>query len=504
MQHNTVRVERSGRGGLIAACLATALIAAACGSDGDSTEASDVKAARDRFCNTSASYVQALDRYGRLFTEEGATVGDLRVSGKELSDSRAAVEEAAAELQAANEATVASVNAEAASSSSVTGDTAKPLIVEVDDASIARLASSESEFVDALAGVDDSTPVVDASIEVSSAGYQLQVAWLVLLNDVGCFEGQAQSDALTATRDYVSALQADLQSAGFYDGAVDGVYGPITVTAVEALQRQAGLPVTGLLDRASQAALADLLAGQKSAQVSALQGLLTALGYWTEPIDGIWSDDVANALAKLQVGLGLEPTGQMDVATLRAIQETMAAGTAATGSTTSGATTATTATDATTTSATSPATTEPPTTTAPPAPNEIVDVLRGDGRFTTLLSLLDSEGLTPTLSGEGRFTLFAPTDEAFAAVPAADLAAVRSDPATLRQVLLGHLVNGAVLTADYLVAAGRVTTAARTEVAVTNVNNVVTIGGTATVIDRDIDADNGIVHAIGAVLLPSS
>ena len=82
--------------------------------------------------------------------------------------------------------------------------------------------------------------------------------------------------------------------------------------------------------------------------------------------------------------------------------------------------------------------------------------------------------------------------------------AIGGDPEMLSQVLLGHLVEGAVLSAGYLVKTGSVTTAAGGELTVSEAGNVVTVGGTATVIDADLVAGNGLIHAIDMVLLPTN
>ena len=86
---------------------------------------------------------------------------------------------------------------------------------------------------------------------------------------------------------------------------------------MERLQEDFDLPVTGLLDPASQAALAEVLGQQESAQVAALQGILTATGHYGGPIDGVWSPEVEEALKELQTDLGVPATGVVDAATLR-------------------------------------------------------------------------------------------------------------------------------------------------------------------------------------------
>src|SRR4029450_11753854 len=103
----------------------------------------------------------------------------------------------------------------------------------------------------------------------------------------------------------------------------DGIYGPETVAAVEALQTDSGLPVTGLVDRATAAALEDAVAavGAEAASLAvahtaAVQSILTAAGYWTGPIDGQWTDALTTALQSFQADLGVPATGVVDAATL--------------------------------------------------------------------------------------------------------------------------------------------------------------------------------------------
>ncbi|MCB0176162.1 MAG: fasciclin domain-containing protein, partial [Anaerolineae bacterium] len=82
------------------------------------------------------------------------------------------------------------------------------------------------------------------------------------------------------------------------------------------------------------------------------------------------------------------------------------------------------------------------------ASNTVVDVLTEDGRFSTLITALDAAGLVETLQGEGPFTVFAPTDDAFASLPAGALDDLLADPTMLNNVLLMHVVDGQVMAAD--------------------------------------------------------
>ena len=139
---------------------------------------------------------------------------------------------------------------------------------------------------------------------------------------------QEAAEQVTA---YTIALQTDLQAAGFYEGPIDGIYGPQTVAAVEQLQTEAGLRVTGLVDQATAAALQAKLdelglsaAAESLRQTTALQTVLTLTGYWTGPIDGVWTDELTQALMDFQTALGVEPTGVVDAATIAAFQQAIA------------------------------------------------------------------------------------------------------------------------------------------------------------------------------------
>ena len=157
------------------------------------------------------------------------------------------------------------------------------------------------------------------------------MSWLALFADVGCLTDAQQEQAATAVRDYTIALQQDLADAGYFEGEVDGVYGPETVEAVQALQKANGLPETGTVDKATEAALrAELEAAggaaaqEEMASTAALQQTLKLAGYWDGPVDGQWSDELTDALKEFQTDLGVEPTGEVDAATIAAFEEALA------------------------------------------------------------------------------------------------------------------------------------------------------------------------------------
>lgn len=139
-------------------------------------------------------------------------------------------------------------------------------------------------------------------------------------------------------------------------------------------------------------------------------------------------------------------------------------------------------------------------TSTPASVGTIVDVAVGAGNFTTLVAAVTAADLVETLSGEGPFTVFAPTDEAFAALPAGllDALLLPENKAILAQILTYHVVAGKVMAAD--VTAGDVATVEGSTIKLATEGGV-TVNG-AKVVAADVAADNGVIHAIDAVILP--
>ena len=141
--------------------------------------------------------------------------------------------------------------------------------------------------------------------------------------------------------------------------------------------------------------------------------------------------------------------------------------------------------------------------TAPAAPaKNIVQTAVAAGKFKTLVSLVKKAGLAGALQGKGPFTVFAPTDAAFAKVPKATLAALAKDKAKLKAVLLYHVAKGKV-TSGKVVKLKSVKTLQGGAVAVKVANGKVYVGG-ARVVTPDVMASNGVIHVINKVLIPSS
>jgi uncharacterized surface protein with fasciclin (FAS1) repeats len=139
------------------------------------------------------------------------------------------------------------------------------------------------------------------------------------------------------------------------------------------------------------------------------------------------------------------------------------------------------------------------TSAAPPA-NTIVDVAIGAGSFKTLVKAVEAAGLVETLRGPGPFTVFAPTDEAFAKLPAGTLQALLKDKTKLAQILTYHVVSGAVSSAQ-VVGLKTAKTVNGKDLPVMVMSGKVMVGN-AHVVKTDIGASNGVIHVIDAVLLP--
>jgi transforming growth factor-beta-induced protein len=137
---------------------------------------------------------------------------------------------------------------------------------------------------------------------------------------------------------------------------------------------------------------------------------------------------------------------------------------------------------------------------------DIVDTAVADGRFTTLVTALEAAGLVETLKGEGPFTVFAPTDEAFDKLPEGTIPALLEDIPALTDILLYHVVPGKVMAADVVMLDGEMADTALegAQIAITVDGDKVMLNGDVMVIITDIETTNGVIHVIDAVLLPPS
>ena len=307
---------------------------------------SAASAAAATFCTASADYITALDRYGDILNETAPTVGDVKDAGQDLEAPQGEAKDAGEAAVSAQQALVAAeqdlADAQArldAAEASAAGEipdaepSEEPSEEPVETpATVTRVQQAEADFAAAQKGITDETPLAQAGEQFNAAAVALEMAWLALFGQSGCLTDEQQEQAAAAAHDYTVALQKDLAAAGYFDGEVDGVYGPETVAAVEDLQQANGLPKTGTMDKATDAALRSELAAaggaaaqESQASTAALQQTLKLAGYWDGPVDGQWSDELTAALQELQSDLGVEPTGEVDAATVAAFEEALAA-----------------------------------------------------------------------------------------------------------------------------------------------------------------------------------
>jgi uncharacterized surface protein with fasciclin (FAS1) repeats len=129
---------------------------------------------------------------------------------------------------------------------------------------------------------------------------------------------------------------------------------------------------------------------------------------------------------------------------------------------------------------------------------DIVDTAVKAGNFKTLVAAVQAAGLVDTLKGKGPFTVFAPTDEAFAKIPKETLDGLLKDKAALTKILTYHVVPGKVMAKD--VKAGKVKSVQGSEITVKTEGGVMVDG--AKVIATDVAASNGVIHAIDTVIMP--
>ncbi|GAA4609900.1 murein L,D-transpeptidase YcbB/YkuD [Actinoplanes octamycinicus] len=314
--------------------VAVLLVAGGCGDDAQQRQLArkqealaeakaDLAAKVEAFCRSSAGYVTALDRYGDLINETAPTVGDVKAAGADLAEPRADVVTAVEQLTEAR-AAVAKAEQDLAQQLSAPPSGSPSAAPPVAATTVNRVKQADADFTAAQAGVTDQTPLREAAERFNAAAVALEMSWLSLLGEAGC----RNEDQYAQARDYTLAVQKSLAQAGYYAKEIDGVYGPATVAAVETLQKAHDLPVTGTVDKATDAALqADLrarggaAADDAIAATAAVQQTLKLAGFWTGPVDGAWTDELTTALKSFQSELGVEPTGTVDAATIAAVEQ---------------------------------------------------------------------------------------------------------------------------------------------------------------------------------------
>ena len=143
--------------------------------------------------------------------------------------------------------------------------------------------------------------------------------------------------------------------------------------------------------------------------------------------------------------------------------------------------------------------TKPAAPTAKPV--TIVQTAKDAGQFNTLCELLTVAGLVDTLNSTGPFTVFAPTDAAFAKLPAETVAALKKDPKALAAILTYHVVAGKKDAAE-VVKMKEIMTVEGQPIMITIVDGKVMLNKSATVVKTDIGASNGVIHVIDTVIMP--
>ena len=312
---------------------------------GVSDAADSLAVAGEQFCSDAEGYVETLDRYGKLFTDDAATVGDVQTAGADLVEPRetvaAAVEDYELAKSASAEADQELIDAQAALAEAIATASSVPISsTEPETATtttivapvvIERVQQAEADLARAAEGITEATPLAEATAEFNSAAFALQIVWLQLLADAGCLTDEQQAEALEQVTAYTTTLQTELQLVGYYEGPVDGIYGPATVEGVKRLQADSGLPETGFVDMATAMALDELLAALDLqtavgdlTRTASVQTVLALAGFWQGPVDGVWTDELTAALQEFQIALGVEPTGVVDTATLAAFEQAIA------------------------------------------------------------------------------------------------------------------------------------------------------------------------------------
>ena len=137
-----------------------------------------------------------------------------------------------------------------------------------------------------------------------------------------------------------------------------------------------------------------------------------------------------------------------------------------------------------------------------PTMHDIIDTAVAAGSFKTLAAAVTAAGLVDTLKGAGPFTVFAPTDEAFAKLPTGTVDALLKDIPKLKAILTYHVVAGKVMAADVVKLDGKSATTVNGATVAIGTAGGVKLNGTANVVKTDIDCTNGVIHVLDAVILP--
>ena len=134
---------------------------------------------------------------------------------------------------------------------------------------------------------------------------------------------------------------------------------------------------------------------------------------------------------------------------------------------------------------------------------DIIDTAVAAGNFKTLAAAVTAAGLVDTLKGTGPFTVFAPTDEAFAKLPAGTVDALLKDLPKLKAILTYHVVSGKVMAADVVTMDGKTAKTVNGADLKISTKDGVKLNGNVNVTKTDIDCTNGVIHVVDSVLMPA-
>jgi uncharacterized surface protein with fasciclin (FAS1) repeats len=136
--------------------------------------------------------------------------------------------------------------------------------------------------------------------------------------------------------------------------------------------------------------------------------------------------------------------------------------------------------------------------------HDIIDTAVAAGTFKTLVAAVTAAGLVDTLKGAGPFTVFAPSDDAFAKLPAGTVEGLLKDTPKLAAILTYHVVAGKVMAADVMTMDGKTAATVNGALLKISTKSGVKLNGEVNVVATDIACTNGVIHVIDSVLLPSA
>ena len=134
--------------------------------------------------------------------------------------------------------------------------------------------------------------------------------------------------------------------------------------------------------------------------------------------------------------------------------------------------------------------------------HDIIDTAVAAGSFKTLAAALTAAGLIETLKGNGPFTVFAPSDDAFAKLPAGNVEGLLKDIPALKSILTYHVVSGKVLAADVMKMDGKFAKTVNGKDIKISIDNGVYLNGASKVVSTNISCTNGVIHVIDSVIMP--